>query len=434
MTRGNPTKNDVAWEHYFAERDVLTAIAKDGYARIRADDLKAVTNYEPRLLAKHDTKASLPTVFRDNQLTIFPVRNGEYIVFPDELQKTYFELADADYPSTVETYQPALDLTDFDSFPGAAQLNESQALDFAFATSLLRHFTRDHGLYLAIRGRTFSKSFKLVLPGSGHHVDVGSVQIEVDGGYESRDSIVLIEAKVGRRSDFNIRQLYYPYLEWSSRSRKQVIPVFLVVTNGLFYFFRVRFGDALGELTIEEARCFIIDETPVTTIHLTEKLSRVSTEGEPTNIPFPQANDLDKVVDLVALLQDGTASVNEIALHFDFDIRQADYYANAARYLGLARKVIGGFESTKEGNGLAQLAKRHQRTQYLLERMLARPVFAEVYRLLLSRNLDASTLTNGEVATIISRHTKLSESTPPRRASTVLAWLKWLQRNADLAF
>lgn len=162
MTR--ETENDVAWVKYFSQVDVLGSIAKNGSSLVRADDLKRITGREPRLLAKQDTLSSVPRVFRDNGLTIFPTRNGEYIIFSDPECKTYFRLNESAYPSTIETYRPRLELRTFDSFPGMQKLNESQALDFAFASSLVRHVTGDPGLSLVIRGRTYSGSFGFALP------------------------------------------------------------------------------------------------------------------------------------------------------------------------------------------------------------------------------------------------------------------------------
>ena len=102
------------------------------------------------------------------------------------------------------------------------------------------------------------------------------MQIEVDGGYESRDAIYLVEAKTGRRADFHIRQLYYPYLEWSARSAKRIVPIFFFVTNGKFYFFEFRFEQAFGALSIVRAESYVIDESPKARLRLAELMGRSS--------------------------------------------------------------------------------------------------------------------------------------------------------------
>jgi len=49
-----------------------------------------------------------------------------------------------------------------------------------------------------------------------------------------------------------------------------------------------------------------------------------------------QANDLDKIVDIITNFKSaGLSNKPAIAEFFDFDERQGDYYANAGYYLGL---------------------------------------------------------------------------------------------------
>lgn len=208
-------KNDEAWARFFAGTDTLGAIADKGYCYITAPQLQQVTGREPRLLAKLDTLNDRPKVFCDHELTIFPVKNGEYVLFQDPHNKTYFRLSDEDLALTPRKYRSKAPLEAYASFPGLHRLNESQALDFALLSSLLHEFTGDTDLHLVIRGRTFSGEFQFDLPQVSHTVQVNSVQIEVDGGYESREAIYLVEAKTGRRQDFNIRS---PASNWPNCS------------------------------------------------------------------------------------------------------------------------------------------------------------------------------------------------------------------------
>jgi len=51
---------------------------------------------------------------------------------------------------------------------------------------------------------------------------VASVQTEVDAGYEGAESIVLIEAKSINATNVIIRQLFYPFKQWQTVSKKKV--------------------------------------------------------------------------------------------------------------------------------------------------------------------------------------------------------------------
>ncbi|WP_444876671.1 DUF6997 domain-containing protein, partial [Bacteroides heparinolyticus] len=76
---------------------------------------------------------------------------------------------------------------------------------------------------------------------------ISSVQTEVDAGYEGKTSIVLIEAKNFSATNVIIRQLYYPYRQWSEKTSKVVYPVFFEKReiNGekIFYIWQFQFTD-----------------------------------------------------------------------------------------------------------------------------------------------------------------------------------------------
>jgi hypothetical protein len=425
------TKNSSAWSTFLNNTETLDEIATQGYSYVTAESLKKITGREPRLLAKIDTWRECPDVFKKHSLTIFPVENGRYIIFKDPMRKTYFELDDDAYPANLEKYTSQIDLNRFDAFPGMQRLNESQALDFAFVSSLLRNFTGDGDMNLVIRGRTFSGKFQFNLPQTDHQVNVDSVQIEVDGGYESRDAIYLIEAKTGRRNDFHIRQLYYPFLDWSSRSRKRIVPIFLIFTNGKFYFFQFGFQKEFGSLQVERSLGYLVNESPITTISVSRLIQQIAVEPEPS-IPFPQANDLDKVVDVVSLADRHLATKAKIAAYFEFDERQADYYANAGVYLGFLARLEDGFVVTDIGQNFINTRSLYMRTHIVAEQMFRRPVFRAAFEQWQGCGFQTEAINQEDIARSIERYTSLSGSTPLRRASTVVRWLDWVSQNAKI--
>ncbi|MDO9033823.1 MAG: hypothetical protein Q7U51_01290, partial [Methanoregula sp.] len=219
------TQNDEAWGKIFVSLPLLPEIERQGFVYVTADEIKAAGSREPRLLAKLDTNDSRPNIFKQNKLSILPVENGKYIIFRDESAKTYFPLGKILAEVPAEEYLPKKDYSEYQSLDVRNLSSESQAIDFAHLVSLLRTFTNEKELNLTIRGRQRSEKFQLAIPGSGHRVEVKGVQIEVDAGYESPEKIYLFEAKLGRVEDFNIRQLYYPFKDWSCRSSKEVIPL-----------------------------------------------------------------------------------------------------------------------------------------------------------------------------------------------------------------
>ena len=362
------TQNDEAWSKIFERLHLLPEIEKHGFVYVNADDIKKASDMrEPRLLAKQDTKNSRPEVFKQNKLSILPVENGKYIIFRDDSVRTYYPLEKilADVPT--EEYQPTKDYREYQSLDVRNLSSESQAIDFANLVFLLKTFTGEKELNLTIRGRQRSEKFSIKIPGVNHTAEVNGVQIEVDAGFESPEKIYIFEAKLGRIEDFNIRQLYYPFKDWSSQSCKEIIPLFFVYTNGLFYILEFRFDDEYGKLECIRSKCYTVNEPVKLEINLQQLLEEIHLEPEP-DVPYPQANDLDKVVDIVTNFKSaGLSNKPAIAEFFDFDERQGDYYANAGYYLGLLKRVPDSteFELTREGEYIAKSENRSRRNLLL---------------------------------------------------------------------
>ncbi|MBT7073829.1 MAG: hypothetical protein HN922_02850 [Anaerolineae bacterium] len=422
------TKNDLAWSTFFEETDTLETILHKGFAYVSATDLKNIGKREPRLMAKHDTLRQRPKIFRENNIVLFPVRNGEYVLFLDSAKKSYYEFSRQELEIPVSVYQSKVDLYQFDSYPGSQNFSESQAIDFAFISSLFKTFVGDKNLSLSIRGRMYSGKFDFLLPLSNHKINVSGVQIEVDAGYESPNAIYLLEAKVGRRKDFNIRQLYYPYLEWSHRSKKRIVPIFLAYSHSKYYFYEFNLSKNFGELGLKKSACYSINESPVARVNLSTLLRSTKVEKEPV-CPYPQANDLDKIIDLITFLDSGERNKEKIAEYFEFNERQGDYYGNAGRYLGFLKKDNARFKLTKLGKAFVEIRSPSEKTTVIIKQLLKRPTFRKAIQNLFDKNYKLDKINNTEISSIIANNTILTGSTPARRASTVRKWLSWILQN-----
>jgi hypothetical protein len=428
------TQNDEAWEKIFERLHLLPEIEQHGFVYVSADDIKAASDKrEPRLLAKQDTKNSRPDVFKQNKLSILPVENGKYIIFLDESTRTYYPLDKIIAEIPAEEYRPGKDYRQYQSLDIRNLSSESQAIDFANLVSLLKTFTNEEELNLTIRGRQRSEKFLVVIPGSHHRAEIDGVQIEVDAGYESPEKIYIFEAKLGRVEDFNIRQLYYPYRDWSCKSTKEIVPLFFIYTNGLFYILQFAFGEEYGELRLIKSKCFTVNEPSKQPVNLNHLIAESRIEPEP-DVPYPQANDLDKVIDIVTNFHTaGLSNKRAIAEFFDFDERQGDYYLNAGYYLGLLTRVPHSteFELTREGEFIARSVNRSLRNLLLLKQMLKRPSFNEIIHVFDIGGRDLMVLSLEVLNPIIQKHVELNETTARRRASTVLSWLRWVNETME---
>lgn len=428
------TKMNEAWNQVFQTLHLLDTIETKGYVEITATTLKEVGRREPRLLAKQDTIQSRPDIFKKHHLSILPIKNGEYVIYRDSEIKSYFQYKNIFDEVPWEFYDPSPESDTIETLKIGSISSEFQAIDYANIASLLKTFTNESQLHLTIRGRLHSGNFSLHLPESDHQIVVDGVQIEVDSGYEGQNGIYLIEAKIGKRDDFHIRQLYYPWKEWSEKANKPIIPIFFVYSNGIFYLSKFKFGERFGDLEITELRSFSINEDPKLDVNLEDLLSSVPVDAfEPESIPFPQANDVDKIIDIITLYGEDLRTKDQISEFFEFDERQGDYYANAAVYLDFLQRDpnnTSSFLLTDYGKEIKRCSNRRCRNRLFIIQLLKRPSFRSAIQLLSESGFNPKYLDLADLARIIKENNpRYNLVTSKRRASTVKGWMKWISVN-----
>ena len=75
---GNTILANEAWQKLIDKYDILNKVKKDGIFHIKASEIKEFK--EPRLMAKWDCNAALPSVFKINNLNILPDSRSSYIL------------------------------------------------------------------------------------------------------------------------------------------------------------------------------------------------------------------------------------------------------------------------------------------------------------------------------------------------------------------
>ena len=122
--------------------------------------------------------------------------------------------------------------------------SEASALHAAYLGNLISNILEEEA-FPTISGRmsTGEFSFYITSQGDKFSIDVKNSQCEIDGGFESKNKLLLVEAKNFEVDNFLIRQIYYPYRLWKSKVEKQVIPAFFTYSNDIFSFFIYEFED-----------------------------------------------------------------------------------------------------------------------------------------------------------------------------------------------
>ena len=93
-----------------------------------------------------------------------------------------------------------------------------------------------------------------------------------------------------------------------------------------------------SSIKLMQHKNYSVQDTAITSQDIQSILHRVRIVDEPSGIPFPQADTFGRVINLCELLRDNPRAKQDITEQYAFNARQADYYANAGRYLGLIGK------------------------------------------------------------------------------------------------
>lgn len=417
---------DDKWELLFDRYEIEKKVSESGLFYITADQIREYK--EPRLMTKFDTRESLPKVF-GGRLGILPVTRGSYVIGNFDLYEEFPE-SGLKNPGVkrvgISDYYETIDIGDIRS--------EAGAINVMGIAGILDDFLEGSGFAQTVSGRMASGEFQFYVESQSSkllrpsRIEVKNSQVEIDGGFESRESFAVIEGKNVVHSNFLVRQLYYPYRLWEEKLRKQVRPVFLVYSNNIFRLMEYEFTDlfSYNSIRLVREKHYSLEDTDITMEALCGAWRQTEVKPEP-DVTFIQADSFEKVISLVENLKDGPMTAVEIAELFGFRERQSDYYFNACRYLGLAvkeRDEDGQIRVflTKQGRGLLKLNYKSRQMEYV-KLILEHQIFHDMFDLILR------TEEIPDKRTICRRMEELnlcSQSLIERRSSSVVGWLRWM--------
>lgn len=407
------TANDKNWQQLFEKYSIVEQVKQNGYFDITAPQIKEFR--EPRLMCKMDFKQSVAKPFRENGLSILAIKNGIYRIaqtspfFEIDLEKVQeLSVKDFQLPSYIQTL-------DFENIT-----SESQALDAAAASGMLKSLLSEDS-FLTVRGRRYTSEIEIKIKKNGsddlQSYPIVSVQIEVDGGYESPSKLALIEAKMGSTDNMNMRQLLYPHVYFSNQVSKEVHTYLMFYETGsLFTFIPMNISNDKPVLDYSSAvRYKLINPTKSLhpSIHIKFRL-----EAPKKDVPFPQADDFEKVLFGYFKVAINEGTEEEIFSDLAIVPRQYNYYFNALKWLGLTKKDGRGkpIHLTNLGEQLLNLSEL-DRLQIILNIMNLNPVVKHIQK-----------TPNAPLPESLKKEYGLEgKSMYPRRKSTILSWLKFLE-------
>ena len=413
--------NENAWRKLFQKYEILKIIEQDKIFKISSDQIKEFR--EPRLMAKFDHKNNLPKIFQDNKLSILPITRGEYVIGNFDCYHEFETANEKIFKFSLPNYIQSLDCENI--------FSESIALNVAFAAGIIADFIEDEEIISTVAGRMSSGTFDFDIinrkNNSSYNLQVQNSQIEIDAAYEGLKYLAIFEAKRELAEDFLIRQLYYPYRTWSEKIAKSVKTVFFVYSNGIYRLYEYKFENPqnYNSLKLVKQKNYSVEDTTINLEEIQKILREIEIKPEP-QIPFPQANNFERVINLCELLNKNELTGEEITENYDFDARQTDYYTRAAMYLKLVQKLNSDkYSITDLGKKILKLSFKQRQLSYC-KCILSHKVFADTLKKYFER---------GEIPSIkeivqIMKNSNLykieSENTYERRASTIRKWLNWI--------
>ena len=162
-----------------------------------------------------------PRFFKKKNIFLLPSSNREWVLLRGD---GYFdpEYKDHFYKSKI------IDKAEHFNLETLKGQSEGRYIHQINADGILSDFIKNDKLIFTLSGRKYAT---FTYKAFGNNLKCDGAQIEIDAGFETKNEVILIEAKTGEVGSEIIRQLYFPYKYVSSITKKKVRNIFMVVAN-----------------------------------------------------------------------------------------------------------------------------------------------------------------------------------------------------------
>lgn len=414
------SKNNEAWNTLFSKLSIVDTIEKKGYFEITADQIKE-SGREPRLMTKFDSSENLPDVFKENGLAILPIKRGTYIIGKfNNYQEVYFDKNIEVETKFLPDFITTIDYRNISS--------EAISLNAAYISGMLEDIIGEP-VIPTVSGRMGTGEFNYNIDlndDSKFEINVENSQMEIDGSYEGITKFVILEAKNHYMKDFIIRQLYYPYKVWKQNTNKEIVPIMLIKHDNIFNFYIYSFDQEnnYNSIKLKKIKRYILDEpyNPIEVDDIINIMENIEFVEEDDNIPFPQANTFNIVLDLLNQLTTQEMTPDDITNFLEYAPRQTNYYITAAEYLGFVTKNKK-YILTEYGKTVMQMSHKDRTIEIIKSILSHKPFYLAMEQYF--NNFEFDTEKIAECIDACSERIN-KESTAKRRTSTVTAWIRWI--------
>lgn len=430
------TKTDDAWRKILETYPIEQCTSHGGIYEIEASEIKKFR--EPRLMTKFDTSKLVADPLQKLHLNVLPSSRHSYVIGKFQLYEKF--------PDVSDLKPISITLPNYETLRTENITSESNAINALLVTNTLEKFLEEEnqGFIETFNGRMGTDDFSFDvnlfndnknLSNNKNHatIAVNHAQLEIDGGFESKLSVSIMEAKNIIHDDFNIRQLYFPYRKYLQFVHKPIRLIFSQYTNLTYYLYEYKFLDpnSLSSIHLVKKQAYKFDDRNISMDDLINvwRRTRIKFNDDQTtsNVPFVQADRFDRLIALLEhlnLMTDNTMSTDEITEFMGTTKRQAAYYPAAGEFLGIFdRSERGKIHVTQIGMKILQEEYKERQLSYV-ELIFEHKIFHDLFKIF----LDTGKIPDKDY--IVEFMLKLNVcnygKTVERRASSVSGWLKWI--------
>jgi hypothetical protein len=385
---------------------------------VTANQIKSITQEEPRLMAKMDRYENLPQMFKENSLFLLPISRKEYAIIKGN---GYHKLETIDKKLEIHlTSKP---------FPESAIGIESESvfLDYANSCGLLEKLCQTNNLILTFRGRRTTPKFSFKVNSLSNTINIENAQIEIDCAFETLDQIIIFEAKIGNPDSFNLRQLYYPFRTFYGKKKTiRNFFFYLIPQEKIYLFWEYVFDpyDEFNSIKLVDSKKYKVKLSNPISPKSYQKIQPIKKKQN-----IPQADDINKIIEFPLRVFEGYDTSAKMINAFGFVKRQSSYYRQAAELLGLVVLDNNKYKLTQKGEEFLKLPSE-RKANFICKLLLEFPIINEIY---IQISIDRTKLiTRNDIIELLKKKSHITGSTLKRRTQTIVSWFKWIRNNIGL--
>ena len=142
-------------------------------------------------------------------------------------------------------------------------------------------------------------------------------------------------------------------------------------------------------------------------------------------IPFPQANNIDLIFKILCEFDEQGVSKFMLKNKYGLTEREGVYYLDALNYLGLIDKIHIKYFINKKGIYIKNNINNQKKL--FIRCVLNQEFISELY--IKTYNLPTKKEKQNYIALRIMKEEGLNINTSQRRASTIMSWFLWIEKN-----